>query len=260
MQTQALLDGSDAEAEASSSSSETERRQRTRSERVHAHTHWQRVCVLACSALLVGAGLVLAIAGGIILGAAEHERLHGWRDATCRVHRQYNFTDPTCVFFSVTFPGRRAEPSHVCAVPANVAARAAIRDGPACGSPDTLRPWFALGNGSSTDCLVPASVSAVAAEQCVAVATTTGTGAAAWRAYNDRLVYLVETPSQGPAVLAAATLVQRNVGTGLVVAGCVLVMLAYIGTFHNACASWPGQYRGLRVARRHREYAERKQY
>lgn len=234
-----------------------------------------------CGALLLFLALAGLISGICLLTKAEGDRLHGWRQSRCRIVRNFahghNVTtspfDNVCVYFSVEEVGKAAEDAGgtdragakppLCAVPASIAGRGGLVDPPACANLPTedllaVDYWKIVADRSEVECMVPAH-SGVPADRCVATATTGGPGAALWRTWLDRFVYLVRDPREATDALHVATRVQRSGGAGLIVAGGLLFPLAVAAMFLRAagrCLSSCHQgHRRLRNARA-RRYAE----
>jgi len=194
--------------------------------------------------LCLAAGLGLLLAGAIMFGNAEHDRLHGWRQATCRVDRNFaahNVTEFTsvCVYFSVTIIGSGNEDlESSCGVPASIAGRGGLIDPPACSNlpaHDALDVdyWRVVEGQSQVECLVPVH-SKIPAYRCVAAATTDGPGPALWRTWIDRFVYLVRDPREAVAALQVATRIQRNTGVALLAVGIAVTMVSLAGLLHRS--------------------------
>ena len=240
-------------------------------ERVEAHARATTRLVCAISCFMVG--VVLMVVGAAMVAAADGERLHGWREATCTILRNYdddqkNTTEfeNVCIFFSVVIAGNDNDMSF-CAVPAGMASRGGFADPPACAdlsARDELDvQYWRLTNGSRIECLVPTS-GTIPAHRCIAAATTAGPGAALWRTWIDRFVYLVRDPREGTAALQAAVALQRNGGVALLACGSILLFLALLvaGIRHvrGMCSGWTSAHANVRAAYRDRKHQARKQY
>jgi hypothetical protein len=194
--------------------------------------------------------VTLLIVGIVMVSQAEGDRLHGWRQTSCRIGRnfaQHNATEFTsvCVYFSVSEVvagagkaggnGTQQDDDEWCAVPASIAGRGGLTDPPACSNLPTrdaldVDYWRIVQSNHTVECLVPArrdgDSGKIPADRCVATATSSGPGPALWRTWLDRFVYLVRDPREATEALASATRIQRGAGIGLIIAGGLLFPVA----------------------------------
>lgn len=217
--------------------------------------------------LMAAAGIII---GGCVLGSAERDRLHGWRQTTCIVSRNYaahNVTEfaNVCVYFSVNVHGSN-ETLEWCAVPASIAGRGHLADPPACSdlsSHDRLDIdyWRIVSGSVTVECLVPKD-SMIPADRCVAAATTGGPGPAIWRTWLDRFIYLVRDPREATEAVYVATQVQRTTGIVLIAVGCVIFIPALCFLFFKhlkmLCTTIQESSLNLRRSRRQRFEQEHK--
>ena len=192
--------------------------------------------------------LVLSFAGIVtgtcLVASAEKERLHGWRQSTCTISRNYAMHNVTefsniCVYFSVSMTNG-SDVKEFCAVPASIAGRGNLIDPPACSNLPShdrrdIEFWRILAGSESVECLVP-ETSMIPADRCVAAATTAGPGSAIWRTWLDRFIYLVRDPREATEALRVATEVQRTSGIWVLYAAGFAFLAGIIFTFQKLWA------------------------
>ena len=207
--------------------------------------------------VLVIVALILIVVGAAETGSAEHERLHGWQRTMCMVEHNYGaHNDSTCIYLSVIHQNRS-----LCAVPASIAARAWFHEPPACNGfegvdKSHLDYWRSI-RSALVECLVPDV--AVDANRCLDATTSRSVGAAVWRSWIDRFVYVVRYPRDGDAALSNVTAPRRGVGLGVLIGGGVVLCIACICVFHRSGAralarASPSRIYRERHARRHKMY------
>ena len=204
------------------------------------------------------AGIILCIVGGVILGGAKSEQLHGWHQTTCYIRypeglgpAEVGNAPWDCSYYMVTSVFGEGGPA--CAIDAEVAAHAVGGDAPACPGaassewPNRTAPaaWLDEGGAEAPTpfpCLWP-QTAPVPADECMTAATTPGLLSRLWRSSQDRFVYLVGHPKWGRAVVDSATADDRSFGTGLILGGVALLAAASAlaalrhinGCFEAAC-------------------------
>lgn len=226
-------------------------RRRVRGQRLRRQERRKYFFAKLAGSFFLLASIALFIAGIVVVNAAEGDRLHGWRQTRCVISRNYgDFADNAthaledgnvCVYFTVQEAGKGADSPDLCAVPASVAARGSLSTPPACSDLSTRDKldvdfWRIVERQRTMECFVPVH-STVPAERCVTSATTGGPGAAIWRTWLDRLVYLVRDPREGVEALHAATSVQQNTGIALFFCGGVTLFISCLLLFIRNWAS-----------------------
>jgi len=231
-------------------------RRRVREQRLRRQDKRKQVFAKAAGAFFLLASIAFFVAGIIVLNEAERDRMHGWRQTRCVISRNYgDFADNTthpvedgnvCVYFTVQEAGKGADSPDLCAVPASVAARGSLSDPPACSDLSTRDQldvdfWRIVERQKQMECFVPMK-NAVPAERCVTSATTGGPGAAIWRTWLDRMVYLVRDPREGVQALHAATSIQQQTATALFFCGGLALFISCSLLFLR---TWLGCFMGM---------------
>ena len=186
--------------------------------------------------LVLAGAVALIVSGAYALGKAETARLYGWETSTCSIVRgNWSSTHTTatnvCIYFSVT---HHVEEPPLCAVPARLATAGDLVTPPACGDALTAEEmadvtyWRTLSHADAVECLVPVDQPGIPPERCMLAATSAGPGAALWRAWQVRFVYLLRSEKDGASVLHEATRLQRNSGVSMVAFGTILLLLAFV--------------------------------
>jgi hypothetical protein len=203
------------------------------------HEHHRRILLrVGIAVALVGASL--AVGGGIEFGMAESERLHGWKYSVCDIVTNHGLNDTSaaamCVYLTVEHHGR-----NVCAVPATVAREVWFHEAPACMSllspvdRHELERWRAV-ESTQVRCLVPDDP--VPAEKCVQSATSQSFGAAAWRSYVERFVYLIDTAQDGSDAVTNVTAARRGAALAFILAGLGLLIVGLVSIFFTQWLSF----------------------
>jgi len=203
------------------------------------HDYHRRILLrVGIAVALVGASL--AVGGGIEFGMAESERLHGWKYSVCNIVTNHGLNATSaaamCVYLTVEHHGR-----NVCAVPATVAREVWFHEAPACMSllspvdRRELERWRAV-ESTQVRCLVPDDP--VPAEKCVQSATSQSFGAAAWRSYVERFVYLIDSPQDGSDAVTNVTAARRGAALAFIMAGLGLLLVGLVSIFFTQWLSF----------------------
>lgn len=179
-----------------------------------------------CGMLFLMIAFVLIVVGAIAWGNAEHEKAHGWSLEQCTVlpiAQSFN----ECVYFRLEYRNRE-----YCGVPAEFAARGGFETAPACTranftSDPVIRKWRRLAETgtSHVECWVPKRP--LAADTCATAALHSGPLSAAYRAWDERFVYIETKP--GPAIHAIRMAVQPQEVVGIVLVAMGILCVA-VGT------------------------------
>jgi len=217
----------------------------------------RRMLSIMCLFLsLIGIGII--IGGGTIIYAADTKMRSGWSDTICTpVNYAVQPKNGTveCLYVVVDVPQQH----NVCAVPASIVRTNGISQALACGDEaqrEHDRWAHRKSSAAPVRCLVPKnSDHFVTASECRRVSLNSGFYSRFMASNNnEKLVYLIDSSTQGEAALYALTNPPRIVGAIVLVLGIVVFFgtgtIAFWTQLVEYCIHRPRQVRIEQLRRR----------